>query len=51
MTVDWSNWLKLNAREQDQLWAKYRQVVADEIQHSKATNWKALNDAVYGRRP
>ena len=47
MTVDWSKWMDLTHAEQQALWNKYRQIVADEAQQARFNNYRRLDAALY----
>lgn len=46
MTVDWTNWLNLSADEQRALWRRYRQIVKDESDRARETNYRAMDRAM-----
>jgi hypothetical protein len=45
-TVDWSQWPNLTAIEQDELRRQYKAIIRQEIEHAKATGFRAMNDAL-----
>jgi hypothetical protein len=50
-TVDWSRWPYLTAAEQEELRQRYRDIIRREIEHAKATNFRAMNEAIRKAAP
>lgn len=45
-TVDWSRWMELTPEERDELRRRYREIVRQESELARATNYAAMNAAI-----